>query len=94
MDWETSLKWFLLRRFVYESHRRITDFTPGTLQLKKVFASDAHGDSAVTASKRFKQGAGRMFIQAAEEADVNLLLASHPIILTSEFMLQNTLVVS
>ena len=47
-------------------------------KLAKIFASDAHGDSSKTASKRFKQGGGRQFIKADEEQDVLKIVSAHP----------------
>ena len=68
-----------------------------SLEMKKldaVFNSDAHGESAATASKRFKKGAGRLFVKPADEAEIKDILVSLTTLKSSDFMIPDTLQVA
>ena len=61
------------------------------MNLDTVFASDAHGEAAKTTSKRFKSGAGRLYLKAADVPIIESLIASHETIRTGDYILGGTL---
>ena len=63
------------------------------INLDTVFASDAHGESAKTTSKRFKSGAGRLYLKIADIPVIESLIASHEVIRNGDYVLDGTLTV-